>query len=67
MRVQITTTSLDTEYLNASVSSDIAKTEQNQLIVLRQQKISASSRIEYQNIIVSIIEDPKIIGVIYSS
>lgn len=66
MKVQITTTSLNTEYLNAATYDDIVKTEKNQTILLQQKISQASSKIEYQNTIVSIIQDPIIIGVIYS-
>jgi hypothetical protein len=67
MKVQITTDSLDAEYVNASTSSDIVKTEKNQRIILQQKRVSASTKLEYQNTIVSITQDPKLYGIIYSS
>jgi hypothetical protein len=67
MKIQITTVSLDTKYLNASIQDGISKIEKNGSILLQKYSSDGSAKLENQETIVSISKDPEIIGVIYSS
>jgi hypothetical protein len=67
MKIQITTESVDAKYLNAFIEDGISKTEKNGVIVLQKYQYSGSSKLENQETIVSISQEPDPIGIIYSS
>jgi hypothetical protein len=67
MNIQITTVSSDAKYLNASIEDGISTSEYNGIILLKKYTYSGRTKLEDQETIVSISQDPEIIGVIYSS
>lgn len=67
MRIQITTLSLDSKKLNAFIDEGILQTQKNNVVVLQKYSYSGSSKLENQETIVSISQDPETIGIIYSS
>lgn len=67
MRIQITTLSLDSKKLNAFIDEGILQTQKNNVVVLQKYSYSGSSKLEDQETIVSISQDPETIGIIYSS